>query len=285
MLEKEDDTTRNTMTTTKATTTSADDDHHQHQRIIIEEEVEEEADDSNEVEQDQEDQLVVGGGDKYHIVQLPNDPYDQLELEHHHRNVQIQQQQLQLEDIDTENDGRRRRRRRRHVALLPRRRRRRNRRRTQQQQQLLLPHQQRRKQRIGPPLVKIKLNHPMERYNEDKFDRVVEHVPTVSFRRSSYLVTFLMMICQFAMFDTYHMLPTGVILYAMAISLAIEQFETERYNEQEFMNAMKYEQEVEIQRQVNIAKFEYHVLRNQLHIQILTNRDDELTGRVVIYAM
>ena len=60
------------------------------------------------------------------------------------------------------------------------------------------------------------------RYREEHLQQVEETVPVATFRRKTTLFGFLLVICQLAVVDDYHLLPIGIFLYAVGIGLAME---------------------------------------------------------------
>ena len=62
----------------------------------------------------------------------------------------------------------------------------------------------------------------ISRYREEHLQQVEETVPVATFRRKTTLFGFLLVICQLAVVDDYHLLPIGIFLYAVGIGLAME---------------------------------------------------------------
>jgi len=86
-----------------------------------------------------------------------------------------------------------------------------------------LQQQQRRRQNsIRLRLAKV------ERYDERKprflqtNDVTTTTTPVISIRQKTTIFGFLLIVCQFAMVDQYHLLPTGIMIYIMGIGCLVE---------------------------------------------------------------
>jgi hypothetical protein len=109
-------------------------------------------------------------------------------------------------------------------------------------------------------------------------------VSMLTLKRRSHLVAFLIIVCQYAMFDTINFLPVGILLYAVGISLAAEQLsgvEWGQTKDHEIMMLRQREAE-EIRKHMEAAMFEYHILRGKPNVQIVKKREH---GKVFLYAI
>ena len=98
-------------------------------------------------------------------------------------------------------------------------------------------HRPRPEQRIVPPQRDLfhRLRQKLFRVRIAEVDRYQEHVqilpktekiPVLALRRKTTLFGFLLGVCQFALVDTYFLLPIGMILYSMGIGCLVELLET-----------------------------------------------------------
>jgi hypothetical protein len=80
--------------------------------------------------------------------------------------------------------------------------------------------------RLRQRLVRFQLAE-VDRYQEHTPRRqTTDTVPVVSLRQKTAFFGFLLVLCQFALVDNYHLLPVGMILYAMGIGCLVELLET-----------------------------------------------------------
>ena len=115
----------------------------------------------------------------------------------------------------------------------------------------------------------------------------------VSIRRHSQLCAFLITLVSFVAVDDYAFLPTGTVLYALTLCIAWENWENETQENLRYQEKLKlYHQQMEqIEKDIQRAEFEYHVLRNLPHVDIkalrATNNPGELdpeNDRWIVYA-
>jgi hypothetical protein len=137
------------------------------------------------------------------------------------------------------------------------------------------------------PIVGLK-QIQVERHDEDHDFFFEQNKPiTVSMltlKRRSHLVAFLIIVCQYAMFDTINFLPVGILLYAVGISLAAEQLSGVEWgptNDHEIM-MLRQREEKEIRKHIEAAMFEYHILRGKPNVQIVRKREH---GKLFLYAI
>ena len=117
---------------------------------------------------------------------------------------------------------------------------------------------------------------------EEDQERIPRKQTVVSIRRHSQLFAFLVTLCSFAAIDPYLFLPTGTILYALAITICWENWELDVQEHQRYMEKIrKHQEQLDwVERQVQAAQFEYHVIRNKPHVDVKVlrktkNRDPE----------
>lgn len=147
--------------------------------------------------------------------------------------------------------------------------------------------QLRRIRKIKPP--RYQGNHHLatapfwerQKQEEDQ-ERIPRKQTVVSIRRQSQLFAFLVTLCSFAAVDPYLFLPTGTILYALAITICWENWELDVQEHQRYMEKIrKHQEQLDwVERQVQAAQFEYHVIRNKPHVDVKVlrktkNRDPE----------
>jgi hypothetical protein len=113
-------------------------------------------------------------------------------------------------------------------------------------------------------------------------------VTLLTIRRKSHLVLWGMVLLQLVAIDVYWLLPTGVILYAVSLQIAWEQWMTEikenqRYHEQQQLERERRRQ-MKVQMAIQKAEFEYHVLRDRWDIEIIPIYESDI-GRTVVYAV
>jgi hypothetical protein len=119
-------------------------------------------------------------------------------------------------------------------------------------------------------------------------------VTLLSIRRKSQLALWVMVLMQWAAVDEYWFLPTGAILYTVSLQIALEQWmneikENQRYQEEEQQHLERerrrqQEQQLNVQAAIQMAEFEYHVLRDQWDIEILPVYQPD-TGGTTVYAV
>lgn len=113
--------------------------------------------------------------------------------------------------------------------------------------------------------------------------RKTQLVSSLTLKSRSHLVTFLVVICQYAIFDTVNLLPIGIIMYAAGISLAVEEMVHGRslfwYEDTFFSETQLMRQE--LQSEIKLAEFEYHILKGMPRTKIIPVNEN---GRLVLYA-
>ena len=104
--------------------------------------------------------------------------------------------------------------------------------------------------------MKVERHHVEERFifQQKQSDDVV----MIGLRRKTRLVTFLIVLCQFAMVDPNNLIPAGIILYAIGIGVGLELLHNENKQDESI-----YDEEKEFQRLYDMAKFEYIVLKQR----------------------
>lgn len=143
------------------------------------------------------------------------------------------------------------------------------------------------------PIIGLKQIQVERHYHEDHAFFFEQNkfvtVSMLTLKRRSHLVAFLIIVCQYAMFDTINSVPIGILLYAAGISLAAEQLSgvetlgggpTNDHHHRIMM--LRQREEEEIRRHMNAATFEYHILRGNLNVQIVRKREH---GKLVLYAI
>ena len=93
----------------------------------------------------------------------------------------------------------------------------------------------------------------------------------VSLRRKSQVFAFLWTLATFVAVDDYALLPVGTLLYAVAITMAWENWTDEAEENRRLMQQInRHKARLKtIQREVDNAKFEYHVLKNKPQVDIV----------------
>jgi hypothetical protein len=121
----------------------------------------------------------------------------------------------------------------------------------------------------------------------DDVDHQPIHTMLISIRRKSQLAAFVILLIQFAGVDTYHLLPTGMILYAVALQVAWEQWTDEVLEQHQRYQKEQLQEEqwrhAGLQAAIRQAEFEYHILKNRRDIEIVPVEEPD--GRVVLYAV
>ena len=137
----------------------------------------------------------------------------------------------------------------------------------------------RRIQKVDPPRYQDFDHHLVapfwERQQQElEEERYPRKQSVASIRRHSQLFAFLVTIASFVSVDPYSLLPTGTILYAVALSMAWEHWENEEQENLRYLEKLRqYHKQMErIESEVQKAEFEYHVLRNQPHVDIMALR-------------
>lgn len=106
---------------------------------------------------------------------------------------------------------------------------------------------------------------------EEKQNRSPGRQTVASIRRHSQLCTFLVTLASFVAVDEYTLLPSFGLLYVVALSVAWESWMDEAEENVRYLEKLKqYHNKLQtIEKEVQKAQFEYHVLRNQPHIDIV----------------
>jgi len=114
---------------------------------------------------------------------------------------------------------------------------------------------------------------------EEEEERSPRRQTVASIRRHSQLFAFVVTIASFAAVDTYMLLPAGTIFYAAALSMAWENWEEEAQENLRYLETLRHyrEQMERVEREVEKAEFEYHVLRNKPHVNIMAVRKTKRT--------
>jgi hypothetical protein len=118
------------------------------------------------------------------------------------------------------------------------------------------------------------------------------HIVTIlSVQRKSQLALWVMVLIQLVSVDVYWLLPTGVILYAVTLQIAWEQWMNEILENQQYQEQQKLQQErqnqrrqMKLQKAIQKAEFEYHVLQDQWDIEIIPVYEPD-NGRTIVYAV
>jgi hypothetical protein len=116
-------------------------------------------------------------------------------------------------------------------------------------------------------------------------------VTFLTIRGKSQLALWVMVLMQLVVVDMYWLLPTGVILYAVSLQIAWEQWmneilENQRYQQQQRLELQQQQRKRELKLQVAIqrAEFEYHVLQDRGDIEIVPVYEPDI-GRTIVYAV
>jgi hypothetical protein len=109
---------------------------------------------------------------------------------------------------------------------------------------------------------------------EEEQKRCPRRRTVASIQRHSQLFAFLVTLASFVAVDDYTLLPTGTLLYTIALSMAWENWTDEVEDNLKYLEKLRqYHNQLEkIEREVQKAQFEYHVLRNQPHVDIVALR-------------
>jgi Zn-dependent membrane protease YugP len=134
----------------------------------------------------------------------------------------------------------------------------------------------------------------VHRHDEQERFRFQQHrtklVPMVTLRRKTHLFAFLVILCQFAIVDRINFLPLGIILYAVAINVALQLLSDENdalllFEDDLPEQDRTYEpdQEEEFRRNFEMAKFEYHILKKKPYVKFARVRDRD--GRLKLFVV
>jgi hypothetical protein len=109
---------------------------------------------------------------------------------------------------------------------------------------------------------------------EEEQERSHGRHTVASIQRRSQLCIFLVTLASFAMFDEYLLLPSGILLYAVTLSMAWENWANEAEENLRYAEILKqYHLKLQrVENEIQKARFEYHVLRNQPHVDIVALR-------------
>ena len=109
---------------------------------------------------------------------------------------------------------------------------------------------------------------------EEEQKRSPRRRTVASIQRYSQLFAFLVTLASFVDIDDYTLLPTGTLLYTIALSMAWENWTDEVEENLKYLEKLRqYHNQLEkIEREVQKAQFEFHVLRNQPHVDIVALR-------------
>ena len=109
----------------------------------------------------------------------------------------------------------------------------------------------------------------------------------VSIRRKSQLFGLLATAVAFASVDEFALLPTGTILYVIALTTAWERWMDELEQNRLFLRMLQNQQRQRdiVERRIEKVKFEYHVLKNRPDVEVFAfpsgGKDD---GKWIVYA-
>eukprot|EP00536_Pseudo-nitzschia_multiseries_P003918 jgi/Psemu1/8827/gm1.8827_g len=100
-------------------------------------------------------------------------------------------------------------------------------------------------------------------------------------RRTSGLFGVLLALASFATVDDYNLLPAGTLLYTVALTMAWENWTDEAEEHRRLAETIRmYRARMEtIEREVQKARFEYHVLQNKPHVDIVALRRRRKKGK------
>uniref|UniRef100_A0A7S4ER84 Uncharacterized protein n=1 Tax=Pseudo-nitzschia australis TaxID=44445 RepID=A0A7S4ER84_9STRA len=109
---------------------------------------------------------------------------------------------------------------------------------------------------------------------EEEQQRSAAKKLVVSLRRKSQLFAFFTTLASFVIADEYSLLPIGTLLYAMAITLAWENWTDEVEENRKLMHKIQQHKTrlKSIEREIQKAKIEYHVLQNKPHVDVVALR-------------
>lgn len=104
---------------------------------------------------------------------------------------------------------------------------------------------------------KVKMERPQ---NDSSFHRQQEEVPVVTLKRKSLLTAFLFIICQYAMLDTWNLLPVGIMAWCGSLTIAMELLHTAKLRHQRHQYIVR-QQTKRMQERYETIIFEYRVLK------------------------
>lgn len=115
-----------------------------------------------------------------------------------------------------------------------------------------------------------------ERQKREEEQKQSKHT-VATIKRRSQLFAFLVTLVSFAVVDDYMLLPSGTLLYAIALSIAWENWTDEAEENLRYLEKIRrYRNKLRtIESEVQKAEFEYHVLRNQPHVEIVALRRNQ----------
>jgi hypothetical protein len=133
----------------------------------------------------------------------------------------------------------------------------------------------------------------VERHVEDNFffeRNQMANVYMLTLKRKTFLVGFLITICQLAVVDTMNFLPAGTILYAFGVTLALELMSDadgllwiDGDEEERQRQKILRQQRADLSYHMEAARFEYHVLKGKPNVEIVPMEDK--SGRVTLFAI
>lgn len=142
------------------------------------------------------------------------------------------------------------------------------------------------------------------RHHENQLQPVEQTIPVLSFTRKTTFFGFLLIVCQLAIVDTYHLLPAGLICYSIGIGLVLELLETpdeytiwhemvqheeEIRHQQELLQRKHFQQQKELFHQEEVrhvqemVDFEYRVLQGKAKIPRVVARQEN--GHIMYYTV
>ena len=114
-------------------------------------------------------------------------------------------------------------------------------------------------------------------YHFERLNKCEKKIPVVTFRCRRYrIILFLVFVYQLAVLDELNLLPTGLLMLHVGITITIEEFAKEFQRQHELEEAF-------LQERILSAKFEYHVLRGDPQAQIVSRL--EADGSTKLYAI
>jgi hypothetical protein len=102
------------------------------------------------------------------------------------------------------------------------------------------------------------------------------------------MMAFLLFVCQLALLDDLTLLPIGILLFNIGIPMTIEEFsriDGGMFGDGQILQDpfSDIEQEKLVQKRIQDAEFEYHVLREQFNVQIVPIQKGD--GSIALFAM
>jgi hypothetical protein len=147
---------------------------------------------------------------------------------------------------------------------------------------------------IGIKRIKVQRHMDKERFIFQKHE--TKKVLMLTMKRKTQLVTFLIILCQYAVVDSINFLPFGIILYSIGIAVSIELLSDENalfvYDEikglrietrEEEVRRLKQLEEEELQRVYDVSKFEYHVFKKRPRTKFFRIHQND--GRLKLFAV